>query len=144
MKRVLSQPMRMSQCKAMSMPDPTAGPLIIAIVGLRISEMSRCRSVNPWKKCWRAASGPSWAPRLPGKFSPVMSGDARDPRFAPEQNPRPTPVNTITRMFGSSSPACMYSPTFATVPFSSDVPTSAFIRSGRLNLIQRTPLSSGS
>ena len=38
----------------------------------------------------------------------------------------------------------MYSPTLATVPFSSAVPTSAFIRSGRLNLIQRMPLSSGS
>src|SRR6202521_583783 len=76
MKRVRSQPMRISQCNAMSIPDPTAGPLTIAMVGLRISEMSRWRSVNPWKKCWRAASGPSWAPRLPGKFSPVTSGDA--------------------------------------------------------------------
>jgi len=36
------------------------------------------------------------------------------------------------------------SPIFATVPFSSAVPTRAFIRSGRLNFIQRTPLSSGS
>jgi len=27
----------------MSMPEPTAGPLIIATVGLRINEMSRCQ-----------------------------------------------------------------------------------------------------
>ena len=73
-----------------------------------------------------------------------MSAAALDPRFAPEQKPRPTPVSTITRMLGSSSPARMYSPTLATVPFSSAVPTSAFNRSGRLNLIQRMPLSSGS
>src|SRR6266850_408519 len=33
MKRVFSQPMRMSQCSAMSMPEPTAGPLTIAIAG---------------------------------------------------------------------------------------------------------------
>ncbi len=31
----------------MSMPEPTAGPLIIAMVGLRISEMSRCSLVKP-------------------------------------------------------------------------------------------------
>jgi hypothetical protein len=48
MKRVFSHPTRMSQCNAMSMPEPTAGPLIIAMVGLRINEMSRCSAVNPW------------------------------------------------------------------------------------------------
>ena len=53
----------------------------------------------------------------------VLAGDsavALDPRLAPEQKPRPTPVSTMTRTLGSSSPARMYSPTLATVPFSSD------------------------
>jgi hypothetical protein len=34
-----------------------AGPLTMAIVGLRISEMSRCRSVNSWKSC--RSAGPT-------------------------------------------------------------------------------------
>ena len=62
----------------------------------------------------------------------------------PEQNPRPTPVSTITRTLGSSSPARMYSPTLTTVLFSSVVPTTAFRRSGRFSLIQRMPDSSTS
>ena len=142
MKRVFSQPMRISQCSDMSMPEPTAGPLIIATVGLRMSAISRCSLVNPWKKCWRTASVPSRPLRLPIKFSPVTSGGDFFFKLAPAQNARPTPVKIITRTSGSSSPARMYSPTLATVLFSSELPTSAFSTSGWLNLIQRRPLSS--
>jgi hypothetical protein len=59
------------------------------------------------------------------------SAGAFDRRSAPAQKTRPTPVRTITRTLGSLSPARMYSPTLATVPFSSAVPISAFRRSGR-------------
>ena len=116
----------------------------MAMVGLRIWEMSRCSLVKPWKKRSRAASGPSEMPRFPIKFSPLRESGVSRLMSAPEQNPRPTPVRTMTRTLGSSSPALMYSPTLATVPFSSDDPIRAFIRSGLLNFIHRMPLSSGS
>src|SRR5260221_345995 len=70
MKRVFSQPTRTSQCSAMSMPEPTAAPLIIAMVGLRISEMSRCNCVKPWKTRWRARAGQlSVSPRPEGDLA---------------------------------------------------------------------------
>ena len=137
-----SQPMRMSQCRAMSIPDPTAGPLIMAIVGLRMSEMSRWSLVKAWKKYCREPSGPIWLVRAPSTMGPISSSDSTFFKSAPAQNARPAPVRTITRTSGSSSAARMYSPTLATVPTGSDRPYSALRRSGRLNVIHRTPFSS--